>query len=66
MTVDNQVKNCYYTIKQAEATFRQLKIKTEDKEAVHVFSTVEQIISLIKADLKKQLIFIAKEETEYE
>lgn len=66
MTVDSQLKNSYYTIKQIEATLSQLQLKTDDTEAKHVFSTAEELIASVKEDLNKQLTFIAKEETEYE
>jgi len=66
MTVDAQVRNSYYTIKQSEAIIRQLAMKTDNVEAKHAFTTAEQLLGFIEEDLKNQLIFIAKEETEYE
>lgn len=66
MTVDSQVKNSYFTVKQAEATMKQLHLKTDDKEAKHAFQSAEQLLALVKNDLQEQLIFLAKEETEYE
>lgn len=66
MTVDSQVKTCYYTIKQAEATLHQLTVKTNDDERKHIFSTAEKILTSVNYDLKNQLIFLAKEEPEYE
>lgn len=66
MTVDTQVKNCYFSIRQAEATFKQLAIKTGDEEARHAFQTAIPLLTLIQNDLKQQLIYIAKEEPQYE
>lgn len=66
MTVDAQVKNSYYTIKQSEAILRQLAMKTDDMEAKYAFTTAEKLLISVQEDLKNQLIFIAKEETEYE
>lgn len=66
MTVDAQVKNSYFTVKQAEATMIQLGLKADDNAAKHAFQSAEQLLSLVKNDLHDQLIFLAKEETEYE
>lgn len=66
VTVDAQVKASYFTIKQAEATIKQLALKTNSIETKHAFHTAEQLLTLIKDDLQKQLVYLAKEETEYE
>ena len=66
MTVDAQVRNSYYAIKQSKANMQQLAIKTNDFEAKHAFMTTTQILNAVENDLKNQLIFIGKEETEYE
>jgi len=66
MTVDQQVKNSYFTIKQAEATMKQLTIKTDSSEEKHAFQTAEQLLKSVREDLQKQLVYLAKEETEYE
>lgn len=66
MTVDAQVKNSYFTVKQAEATMKQLGLKADDNGAKHAFQSAEQLLSLVKNDLQDHLIFLAKEETEYE
>lgn len=66
MTVDAQVKNSYYTIKQAEATMKQLALKTNQSASKHAFQSSLELLALIKDDLQKQLIYLAKEETEYE
>ena len=66
MTVDSQVKNSYFTVQQAAATMKQLRLKTDDNGAKHAFQTAEQLLALVKNDLQEQLIFLAKEEPEYE
>lgn len=66
MTVDAQVRNSYYTIKQSEAIIKQLAIKTDNTEAQHAFATAEQLLTSVKMDLKSQLTFLGKEEPEYE
>lgn len=66
LTVDAQVKTSYFTIKQAEATMKQLALKTNSIESKHAFQSAEQLLTLIKDDLQQQLIYLAKEETQYE
>jgi len=66
MTVDTQVKNCYFSLKQADATIQQLAIKTSSGEARQAFQSATSLLSLVQRDLEKQLTFIAKEEPEYE
>lgn len=66
MTVDAQVKNCYFSIRQADATLQQLAIKTSSAEAKQAFQTALPLLSLVQQDLESQLIYIAKEEPQYE
>ncbi|WP_067730114.1 DUF1657 domain-containing protein [Oceanobacillus damuensis] len=65
MTVGAQVKGCYSSIKNIEASLGILANKTQDKESKQAFENVEQIIKQIKNDLQKQVIELSKEEPQY-
>ena len=65
MTVGSNVKGCYFAIKSAESTLNQLALKTTSKEAKQVYQEAAQMVNEIKADLKEQVLFLAKEEPQY-
>jgi len=65
MTVGSQVKGCYASVKNVEATLGMLKNKAQTKEARHLFHQAEQLISEVKEDLSQQVIEISKEEPQY-
>lgn len=65
MTVGANVKGCYFAIKSAEATLDQLAIKTKSAESEKAFTEAKQLLSEVKDDLKKQVMFLAREEPQY-
>ncbi|GAA0613810.1 DUF1657 domain-containing protein [Virgibacillus siamensis] len=65
MTVGAQVKACYASIKSAEATLMSLKGKSSDPEAREALEGAEKMMVDIKADLKKQVIYLSQEEPQY-
>ncbi|MFD1849229.1 DUF1657 domain-containing protein [Oceanobacillus bengalensis] len=65
MTVGSQVKGCFASIKNIEASLETLANKVQDVEAKNAYNEVQQIISQIKDDLKKQVIYLAREEPQY-
>lgn len=65
MTVGSDVKNCYFAIKSAEASLQILSAKTTNKDSKTAFQQAEKLISEIKTDLHKQVLFISREETQY-
>ena len=65
MTVGSQVKGCYASVKNIEATLGMLKNKAQTKEAREVFHQAEQLMSEVKTDLSRQVIKISKEEPQY-
>lgn len=65
MTVGSQVKGCYATVKNIEATIAMLKSKTQKEEARQAFHEAEKLLSEVKDDLSLQVIKLAKEEPQY-
>lgn len=65
MTVGSQVKSCYSSIKSAEATLELLANKTQSTETKQAFEQAQQIITEIKDDLQKQVIYLTQEEPTY-
>lgn len=65
MTVGSQVKSCFSSIKSAEATIQLLAKKTQHEETRKVFEDALKMISEVKDDLQKQVIFISREEPQY-
>lgn len=66
MTVGSNVKSCYFAIKSAEATLAQLAVKSTNEPSKEAYKEAEQLISEVKADLKEQVLFLAREESQYE
>ncbi|SDQ65852.1 Protein of unknown function [Virgibacillus subterraneus] len=65
MTVGSQVKGCFSSIKSVEATLLSLENKTQNPEARECFHEVQSIISDIKTDLEKQVIYLSQQEPQY-
>lgn len=66
MTVGSNVKSCYFAIKIAEATLAQLAVKSTNERSKEAYKEAEQLLSEVKADLKEQILFLAREESQYE
>ncbi|GGB53596.1 hypothetical protein GCM10011409_34030 [Lentibacillus populi] len=65
MTVGSQVKGCFSSIKSAEATLSLLANKTQDQQTKEVFENTQKILSEVKEDLQKQVIWLGTEESQY-
>ncbi|WP_164669227.1 DUF1657 domain-containing protein [Virgibacillus doumboii] len=65
MTVGSQVKSCYSSVKNVDATLESLANKTQSPEAGEAFEEAQEIIAQVKEDLKNQVIYLAKEEPQY-
>ena len=65
MTVGSEVKSCYASVKSAEATLKILANKTQDQQTKETFEQVQKLISEIKEDLQKQVMYLAREEPQY-
>lgn len=65
MTVGSEVKSCYSSIKSAEATLNILANKTQDQQSKESFEQAQQLISEIKEDLQKQVMYLSREEPQY-
>lgn len=65
MTVGTNVKRCFFSIKSAEATLEQFILKTNIAETKQAYKQARQILTEVKTDLEKQVIFLAKEEQQY-
>lgn len=65
MTVGSQVKGCFSSIKSAEAMLDILANKTQDEEAIEAFNQAQTILSEVKEDMQKQIMFISREEPQY-
>ncbi|MBC5635784.1 MULTISPECIES: DUF1657 domain-containing protein [Ornithinibacillus] len=65
MTVGSQVKTCYASIKNIEATLGVLASQTNEANARNVYRETETLIREIKQDLEKQVLMLAREEPQY-
>jgi DNA-binding ferritin-like protein len=65
MTVGSQVKTCYASIKNIEATLAILANQTNEASSRNVYRETEAIITEIKKDLEKQVLMLAREEPQY-
>ncbi|HLR68055.1 DUF1657 domain-containing protein [Virgibacillus alimentarius] len=65
MTVGSHVKGCFSSIKSAEASLEILANKTQSIEAQQAFKQAEQLMTEIKDDLQKQVVFLTQEEPTY-
>lgn len=65
MTVGSEVKSCYSSIKSAEAALNILANKTQDQQSKESFEQAQQLISEIKEDLQKQVMYLSREEPQY-
>lgn len=65
MTVGSEVKSCFSSIKSAEASLNILANKTQTQEAKEVFAQAQRLISEVKDDLQKQVIYLSREEPQY-
>lgn len=65
VTVGSQVKSCFSSIKSAEATLALLSTKTKDSKAKENYTTAQQLLSDIKEDLQRQIMYLAREEPQY-
>ncbi|HLS10311.1 DUF1657 domain-containing protein [Lentibacillus sp.] len=66
MTVSSQVKGCFASVKNIEATLDTLANKTKDEEAKKAFQDVQTIMNTIQFDLENQVLYLTKEEPQYE
>ncbi|TMN23409.1 DUF1657 domain-containing protein [Lentibacillus cibarius] len=65
MTVSSQVKGCFASLKNVEATLETLTAKTTNQETEQVFREVRNAVKIVKNDLEEQVIFLTKEEPQY-
>lgn len=65
MTVSSQVKGCFSSVKNIEATFETLSKKTSDQEAEEALKEVQNTMRTIKSDLENQVLYLTKEEPQY-
>ncbi|WP_047982979.1 DUF1657 domain-containing protein [Ornithinibacillus californiensis] len=65
MTVGSQVKTCYASIKNIEATLAILANQTNEAKSRNVYRETEAMITEIKNDLEKQVLMLAREEPQY-
>lgn len=65
MTVGSQVKSCFSSIKSADAMLEMLANKTQDNESKEAFNHAQMILSEVKDDLQKQIMFLSREEPQY-
>ncbi|MFS0672256.1 DUF1657 domain-containing protein [Ornithinibacillus sp. 179-J 7C1 HS] len=65
MTVASQVKTCFATIKNIEATLGMLASQTNELEASKKYKETEKVIREIKEALEKQVLLLAREEPQY-
>lgn len=65
MTVSSQVKGCFSSIKNIEATLETLANKTQDQEAKKAFKEVQNTMWTVKSDLENQVLYLTKEEPQY-
>lgn len=65
MTIGSQVRQCYATIKQIEATLQQLSVKTVDVQAKQAYQEASELIGKTKQQLQSQVTFIQIEENQY-
>lgn len=65
MTVGSEVKQCFATIKQIEATLQQLSLKTADQQAKQAYKEATELISNTKNELKNQIDFLQIKEPQY-
>lgn len=65
MTVGSNVKSCYASIKNIEATLELLIEKSQKDESKEVYEQTKQIVAEIKSDLQQQLLYLAREEPQY-
>lgn len=66
MTVGANVKGCYFAVKSAEATLEQLSLKTTCEESKQAFLEAKQLLTEVKEDLKEQVLFLSREEPQYQ
>lgn len=65
MTVSSQVKSCFSSIKSAEAMLAILEQKTQDGDTKEAYRQAQMVLSDIKEDLQKQIMFLSREEPQY-
>ncbi|RYG73992.1 DUF1657 domain-containing protein [Lentibacillus lipolyticus] len=65
MTVSSQVKGCYASLKNADATLETLAAKTQDQETEKAFREARNTVRTVKQDLEQQVIFLTREEPQY-
>lgn len=65
MTVGSEVKGCYASVKNIEATLQILANKAQDVYSQQAFNEAQQIISEVKESLNQQVIHLTREEPQY-
>ncbi|KPH69272.1 MULTISPECIES: DUF1657 domain-containing protein [Bacillaceae] len=65
MTVGSELKGCYASVKNIEATLQILANKAQDVDSQQAFNEAQQIISEVKESLNQQVIHLTREEPQY-
>ncbi|ALX50500.1 hypothetical protein AOX59_01025 [Lentibacillus amyloliquefaciens] len=65
MTVSSQVKGCFASVKNIEATLESLSAKTRDQKADEIFNDVRNTMRTVQNDLENQVLHLTKEEPQY-
>ncbi|WP_430786307.1 DUF1657 domain-containing protein [Virgibacillus flavescens] len=65
MTIGSQVKGCFSSLKSAEASLEILANKTQDYETKKVYEDAQQLLTEVKKDLQKQIVYLTQEEPQY-
>lgn len=65
MTVGSKVKSCFAAVKSAEAAIMTLVEKSQDENTKQSFNEAQSILTDVKSDLQKQVLFLTREEPQY-
>ena len=65
MTVGTDVKNCYLTIKSAEASLQALSLSSTSEEHKQVYEQTRKQLEAIQQELHDQVLFLARVEPQY-
>lgn len=65
MTVGSQVKNCYYSIKHAQAALEELALHPMAKEKQYQYQEAIRLLDEVREGMHEQVLFLAREEPQY-
>lgn len=65
MTVGSDVKSCYYSVKNAEATLEQFMLSSTSPDYQVAYREALQLLTEVKQELNEQVLFLAREEPQY-